>query len=114
MMVSRMAPRTQPVEADGGAGAGVRGRAARPGRSLPGPDRAGREAATLAVERGPVAGLAPAVRPPAPRADERLPDDEAPVVGRDPALGRAPSPRPLEERPGRGGVRSATDQPWAP
>jgi hypothetical protein len=92
----------------------VRGRAARPGRSLPGPDRAGREAPTLAVERGALAGLAPGERP-APRAtDERLAEEEAPVVGRDPALGRAPSPRPLEERPGRGGVRSATDQPWAP
>src|SRR6478735_999826 len=97
-MVSRIAPLTQPVDADGGSGAGVRGRAARPGRSLPGPDRAGREAPDLTVERAALAGRAPADRLVAARApDERAPEGEA-LVDRAAGVGRAPSPRPLEER----------------
>ncbi|WP_260439519.1 hypothetical protein [Humibacillus xanthopallidus] len=116
MMVSRIAPLTHPVDADGGSGAGVRGRAARPGRSLPGPERAGREAPPVRFGvRAAPAGRAAVERVPAARAvDERVPDDRAPLVGRPVVAGRAPSPRPLEERPGRGGVRSATDQAWVP
>jgi hypothetical protein len=88
-MVSRIAPLTQPVEADGGAAAGVRGRAARPGRSFPGPDRAGREAPDLEVERAALAGRAPADRLVVARAgDERDPEGEA-LVDRAPEAGRA-------------------------
>src|SRR6478672_9470119 len=43
-MPIRIAPRTQAVEAEGGAACGVRGRAASAGRSLPAPGRLARDA----------------------------------------------------------------------
>ena len=80
-----MAPRTQAVEAEGGAACGVRGRAARAGRSLPAPGRLAREApgrdcpgrvpdALAALERGverPDVARAPDVVAFAPLEDER-------------------------------------------
>src|SRR3954447_23722787 len=75
-MPSRMAPRTQAVEAEGGAVWGVRGRAASAGLSLPAPGRLGREAPGRDCPGRLADDLAGPVRP-AARADEGRPGAEA-------------------------------------
>ena len=90
-----MAPRTQAVDADGGAACGVRGRAASAGRSLPAPGRLGREAPGRDW---------PGRVPEALAAPER--EEGRPVLARDPA-GEAP---PAEDEE-RGALRGAEHAP---
>ncbi len=109
-MPIRMAPRTQAVEAEGGAGWGVRGRAARAGRSLPGPGRLVREAPGRDWP-GRVADERPVPARPVDRADEeRLPDvdpevlpdvdpDVDPEVARTRCAASVAEPRDAHHRP---------------